>query len=292
MNTLPAVTEVRHRIEKCKDKDIQLYLKTVYLCCARGIEIAGELTSTDRKRHTEPYGPMGTDVHIAETEAPDIPTNQLAELLIAAMADPKKAMAEIAEMKKKIPVAVFKIPIAKQHLEKGEEYPYRLVALPLNPKYEPWAQEIYDRFQKAGADRVFHFNRQSVWEYLTRKDPIFAGTVYRIKKYHYMKDGTIAFIDRDAEDPENVCLSHRRIFKAHALRHVRTDELLKVYGFDGFDLGAYVGWSLGGIKQMAASPNQANNYAEIREAWPRYIKKLCKPNLYQPSDWFASKGGN
>ena len=144
---LPEVIEVRHRLEKCRDKDFREYLETVYLCCSRGIEIAGELTSTDKKRHTIPYGPIGTDVHIAETEAPDIPTNQMAELIIKAMADPKKALEEIEERKKKIKVAVFKIKIAKQHLDSGEEYPYRLVALPLDSKFEPWAQRIYDRFR-------------------------------------------------------------------------------------------------------------------------------------------------
>jgi len=55
------------------------------------------------------------------------------------------------------------------------------------------------------------------------------------------------------------------------LRHIRTDELLKDYDFDGVDLVAYVGWSGTGV----ALPSQAGNYAELRENWQRYIKKLC-----------------
>ena len=40
------------------------------------------------------------------------------------------------------------------------------------------------------------------------------------------------------------------------------------------DLGAYVGWCMGGRNQKDM-PAMASNYAEIREAWHRYIRKLC-----------------
>jgi hypothetical protein len=32
---------------------------------------------------------------------------------------------------------------------------------------------------------------------------------------------------------------------------------------------------MGNSKQVSNMPSMAGNYAEIREAWGRYIKKLC-----------------
>jgi len=114
---------------------------------------------------------------------------------------------------------------------------------------------------------VFPFSRQDVWEYITHKQRIFEGLNYRIKKYHYLKNGAVV------EDKGFKVLSHNRKFKGHALRHVRVDELLKRYHFDGVDIAAYVGWSMG-----KEGPDMMSNYAEIREMWQRYIKKLCKTN--------------
>jgi hypothetical protein len=170
----------------------------------------------------------------------------------------------IDELSERVPIAVFKIRIAKQKLEPDEEPPYRLVALPLPEKYEPWTQDIYNYFHDAGDDFVFPWNRQTIWHYITNVQPIFSGLQYRIKKYNFMKTGL----------PSYKVLSHNRPFKLHALRHVRTDELISRFHFDGIDLGAYVGWSMGNTGK-GNIPTMASNYAEIREAWPRYIKKLC-----------------
>jgi hypothetical protein len=100
------------------------------------------------------------------------------------------------------------------------------------------------------------------------KQPIFQGLTYRIKKYLLLKTGEVSL----------KILPHIRELKIHGLRHIRTDELLKTYHFDGFDLAAYIGWSLGTAKGVSSMPSQANTYAEIRENWQRYIKKLCVQN--------------
>lgn len=275
MSSLPEVYEVMRRIDRCKSLPNKMYMRAEFEFCSRGIEVAGQLTSTDRKRHTEPYGPIGKDVFTTEIDPPDIPANQMLKIILTALGNRDEAVKIANELSEKIKVAVFKVKVAKQKLDKGESYPYRLVALPLDKKFDPWSQELLDYYHDADDHVVFDFNRQDNWEYITRKDKIFDGLVYRIKKYHYEPNGTIT------EEPEPVaCLSHNRLFKCHAIRHVRTDQLIKNLKFDGYDLAAFVGWSMGSVNKLSVSPSMASTYAEIREAWQRYIHKLCIPFNY------------
>ena len=275
--SLPDVYEVMRRIDRCKSEPNKMYMRAEFEFCARGIEVAGHLTSTDKCRHTEPYGPTGRDVFVTKIDQPAIPANRMLTLFLKAMKDKNAIDNIIDELSQKIKVAVFKVRIAKQHLDEGESYPYRLVALPLDSKFDPWSQSLLDYYRDAGDHVVFDLNRQDNWEYITRKDKIFDGLTYRIKKYHYFPNGQVS------EDAK-ACLSHPRLFKCHGIRHVRTDQLIKYLGFDGFDLAAFVGWSMGSSSKVSAAPAQASNYAEIREAWPRYIHKLCVPLNHQSTN--------
>jgi hypothetical protein len=262
--SLPEVQEVRRRIEACHYKPYRMYLMSLYLCgAARSVEMAGKRCSGERQDMI--YGPKGSDVFLTETPPPDPTWLEVLEMLLSVQTGEQNVKDAIAKAKQRIKVAVFKVKIAKQHLEENEEPPFRLVALPMPKQYEPWTEELYNYFHDLGNDYVFPFNRQTVWHYITNVDPIFQGLTYRIKKYTFMKTG----------QPICKVLPHPRDFKLHALRHVRTDELIRVFGFDGIDLGAYVGWSMGNSKQVSNMPSMAGNYAEIREAWYRYIKKLC-----------------
>jgi hypothetical protein len=199
------------------------------------------------------------------------------KIILTALSNKEEALSLVDQLTQKIKVAVFKIKIAKQHLEvynnQKEAYPHRLVALPLDKRFDPWAQELYNYFHDAGTNYVFPFNRQDNWEMITRKDKIFDGLYYHIKKYHYYPNGDIT-----AEPVP--CFDHPRLYKCHAIRHSRTDQLISYYKFDGFDLGALVGWSMGSSSKVSAAPAQASNYAEIRTAWKRYIWKLCIPSNY------------
>jgi hypothetical protein len=307
-----------------------MFLKTEYLFGSRPIEVAGELTSTDRINSglTVPFGPKGTDVFLSETDAPDMQNTDFVKILVkvvtalALQTNMQAAITDINEtidnLTKKIPVAVFKVRIAKQHLDEGEDVPFRLVALPLVDEYEPWAREVYEYFKAAGNNYVFPFSRQDVWEYITRKDRIFEGLTYRIKKYVYSnkKPEVISLDQLKLENngvleklllvPANnlgvivlqterheyklepsgkltkkeayTIFSHPKPLKNSGLRHIRTNELLTDYGFDGIDLAAMIGWSMRASQKVSASPAQTGTYAEVREMWRRYIKKLCKKN--------------
>ena len=45
------------------------------------------------------------------------------------------------------------------------------------------------------------------------------------------------------------------------------------------NVGFFGGWSMSTTQKVSASPDQTGTYAEVREMWKRYIKKLCKKNL-------------
>lgn len=281
--SLPNPYLIMRCIDKCERQENKMYMRFLFEADARGIEGAGHLTSTDRKRHTKAYGPLGKDCWLDEAEAPDLTNKEFVQVLLNFMVGlatkkdtgdlVKDLQQEISKLSIKIPVGVFKVNIAKQHLEEGEAYPYRLVALPLDKRYDPWAQEQFEWFRDKGANVAFDLNRQDNWEYITRKQRIFAGLEYTIKKYHWSaKTGEVL--------EDKTCLAHPRHFKGHGIRHVRTDYLIQYLHFDGFDLGALVGWSMGSSQKVSAAPAQASNYADLRTAWRRYIPKLMVPFNY------------
>jgi hypothetical protein len=272
--SLPAINEMRKRIESCTNKPIQMYLKALYLFAARGIEIAGKVTASDLQTNPnhQIYGPRGIDAQLDETEPPDPSWIQVIKMLLKIQSGQISIDNAMEEAEKKIPVAVFKIKIAKQHLEPGEEAPARFIALPLVDEFEPWAKEMYEYFKAAGNNYVFPFSRQDVWEYITHKQRIFEGLNYKIKKYNYFKD---ILLDSESDSKGFKVLPHPRKLKGHGVRHWRVYELLKRYGFDDIDVAAFVGWVL------QTGPEMMSTYADIREMWQRYIKKLCKVNSFQ-----------
>jgi hypothetical protein len=313
-HSLPSVMAVRHAIESVKVECYRVYLMTVYLCgAARACEIAFNRSSADKSSgYTMNYGPYGDDAWLDNTEPPDPQWLDVLEMLLSIQQGSISIKDAITKAKTRIPVVVFKIKIAKTHgLVKGEEAPYRLVALPLSEDFEPWTKIIYKYFQMHKGKPVFPFSRAEIWDYISRKDPVFKGLTYRIKKYTYNDASDELLSKEDLEgikkglynelietSPNKIglkvisidefeyrmdyygkiyrrqiykVLSHPKPLKIHGLRHIRTDELVKYRGFDGVDLVAYVGWSGRGV----ALPNQAGNYAELRECWHRYIKKLC-----------------
>lgn len=271
--SLPNFPLIMRCVDNCPVEENRNYMRFLYEACARGIEGAGHLTSTDRKLHTEPYGPIGKDVFVTEYDPPDLTNMQFLRMLLKINKSEISIDQTIDELSKKIKVAVFKVKIAKQHLEKGEGYPHRLVALPLDKRYDPWAQDLVDWFHDKGDHVAFDLSRQDNWDLITHKYRIFDGLFYTIKKYRY---STVTGVVKE----DKSCLAHPRLFKGHGIRHVRTDMLIKYRKFDGFDLGALVGWSMGSSSKVSQAPAQASNYAEIREAWPRYIHKLCVPFDY------------
>lgn len=148
--------------------------------------------------------------------------------------------------------AVFTLHTAKR---RGKE---RRIALPLDPKYEPLTQLLVDYFDKFGGDKVFDFTPQKATSYARN---VFDGLTYPIESYKIYKNGIV----------EKVVDEHVKPFRTHALRHLRTTELIEVFGFNGFDLSIYGGWTL---RSMVGVGSAMSRYAHLQ--WRKYFPKLLK----------------
>ena len=128
----------------------------------------------------------------------------------------------------------------------------RKIALPLNPIYESWTKPLYEYFKRHGNNRVFPFTRQKAYNY---SQEAFTELEYPIEQYKLGREK----IKR-----------HFRKFRTHALRHARATELIEFYGFDGFDLSIYGGWTM----KSAIGVGSLSRYAHLQ--WRKYFPKLLK----------------
>jgi len=219
---LPSVSEVRRRILEASEREVRYSLMAIYLFAARVSEVVAYSAPRDT---TVARGPKGTDVYLTTYEDRD----------------------------KEVDVAVFRIKTAKRG---GLE---RLIALPMDPEYEPWTKDLYEYFMGFGEAYVFPFSRQWLWEHSKK---VFDGLYYPIERYKITKPelGITKVVDR-----------HYRPFRLHALRHIRTAELVEYYGFDGIDLSAYGGWTM---KTTLGVSGALERYAHLN--WQRYFPKLLR----------------
>jgi hypothetical protein len=322
----PTVSEVRKRIESVKNEPIRIFLKALYILgAARAVELAAGRPNSEKKKYVL-YGVTGDDVSLDEVNPPDPRWETQLQMLLDIQQGKVTLEDVIRKAKQKTPIAVFKIPVAKTRPKPKckADIPYRLVALPLDPKFEPWTQQIYDYYQKHKGKNVFPFSRVYVEDYLDRKETIFKGLHYQIKKYVYLaaKDEKLTIeqleqvkhglyselqgkrknvygnkitligdyeykIDSSGQIFKRLMFyvdGHLKPLKLHGLRHIRTDELLKDYEFDGIDLAAYVGWGFriktihGGTTEL---PEQAFDYTDVRQCYERYVAKLLIEPKYK-----------
>ena len=135
----------------------------------------------------------------------------------------------------------------------------RKIALPLEKKYEPWTEQLYKYFVAHGNDKVFPFTRQKAWNFAQET---FSGLRYPIEKYNLY----------EPKNPKSKPVkSHMKPFRTHALRHLRATELIETFGFTGFDLSVYGGWTL---RSMVGVGSAMSRYAHLD--WRRYFPKLLK----------------
>lgn len=165
--------------------------------------------------------------------------------------DVKLETFEIGDIKTQ--AAIFTVRTAKR------DGKIRKIALPMEKTYEPWAEQLYGYYREHEEDKVFPFTRQKAWEYANNT---FKGLSYPIEKYNLY----------DPEDPKpKPVKAHLKPFRTHALRHLRATELIETFGFTGFDLSVYGGWTL---RSMVGVGSAMSRYAHLD--WRRYFPKLLK----------------
>ena len=163
--------------------------------------------------------------------------------------------AKLDSYRDKEPCVVFSVKTAKRQ---GLE---RKVALPL--EYESWAEKVYDYFREFGDDAVFPFTRQKVGMYVDDNE-VFSGLTYPIEKYKIC-------VHQQGVKLEKVVDRHMRPYTLHALRHSRASELVDFYGFDGFNLASYGGWT---FRTLARTTVTMDRYLSF--SWQSYFEKLLK----------------
>lgn len=222
------------------------------------------------------YAPKGNDVYEIEVEVPKHP--QLTEMLNL---DFQVEMI-------KVPAAMFVVKTAKR---KGK---LRACAVPLDPKYEPWARPLLDYFKDAGGDYPFMFQerpqhsiRYAQWVAATAFD----GLYWPMKEYSrpieveidqsqivreavnqannevYLieqEDGMRAWFTKIREGVvrDHVPVGERwNPFRSHALRKRKNITNKYFYMFDGFQRAAYGGWTE--KSRVESMPQAESHYSHL-----------------------------
>lgn len=233
----PSPYQVRTAIKNIPNLEAQMFCKTLYALGLLSAELAGKVCIGEKA-----YGPSGIDVAVREYNITGINRKQV-ELVLKQKLTTEQAFAPVK-------IAVFTIGSAKKRLRRNEQPPVRNIALPLDRRYEPWTEEIYNYFQQAGDGQVFPYNRKHYDDYL-RLYKIFSNFRYAGKPYtKYTRDGSRLKINPTP-----------RRFKFEGLRKTRRRELKDFYNFTDFELDMFFGkWK----------------YANFSEQYELYLPKLLK----------------
>jgi len=174
---------------------------------------------------------------------------------------------------------------------KRKNNPLRPAALPLDPKYEPWAETLAEWFENRGDEKAFPCSTRSL-QYAASES--FAGLYYPIEEYkravQMYVDGELRPLVVVGEDGKerrvwDVVYSHWRPMCTHALRHTRAfQDLMVNYGFSGLDLAIYGGWTSRVAEQQLPAPARKYlhlapdrvNLSLLKRLASRYFPKLLK----------------
>jgi integrase len=212
-------TKMRAVIEHIPNKRDRVLIKTLYLTAARVSEIVTKVGAYDLEHgKSKAYGKYLT------FKIEHFPVNR----------------------RKTEPVLVITEATAKRKLKTKEQqeqgYIPKVIALPCNPVYEPFTQELLKWIQAQG----------------TLSFPITRSWVYKIVQRHLRR-----------LDPK---------VRTHSLRHWRITHLAEKYQFDPYDLSAYAGWSLQhGFAATGGVPVSPKIDVYMHSAWQKYLSKLLKP---------------
>ena len=152
-------------------------------------------------------------------------------------------------------VVVFQVQTAKRG---GKLRP---VALPLDPKYEPWARPLYMYMIRKEAGKAFNYSYKTLYRAAAKA---FEGLNYQIEQYIIREELSL-------EGHKTLVPTHWRDLATHGLRHLRAKELVNTFNFNGQQLATYCGWSLSSV--MGGS-RIADRYVNLQ--WRDYFPKLLR----------------
>lgn len=217
---VPSIRRFREAVDQMLDKRDALIVKVLYLTCSR---VSETLT------HVSPWDQLHKKVRLAYGMHMGF------------------EMATFDHEKLRHKVLVLKMAVAKRKLKRRKRGTrkdelklfFKTIALPTDPRYEPWTKDLLKYLQKRG-NLSFDLSRSHVWKLLKRSPSL------------------------HALDPD---------FTTHDLRHYRITHLVEEYDFQPIDLVAVTGWTY--RRGVGVAAGQLDTYLHIR--WKKYFPKLLKP---------------
>jgi hypothetical protein len=153
-------------------------------------------------------------------------------------------------------------------------------AVPLNPEYEPWAQEVYDYMVGFGSSYPFRFAEK--WSTSIRYMQWEAT-----KAFESLEWPMIGYTVKESKEAEAVKVPERwNKVTSHVMRKRRATTLMWDYDFTGIDLALYGGWTESSAESM---PQALKHYLYVdtkstreplkllKRMARRYFGKLCRP---------------
>jgi hypothetical protein len=230
----PSPQQVRQAIKEIPDPEQNIFCKAVYVLGATPNKLVGEKAVGESA-----YGPTGNDVRLCKYFPEAIDRNQVELILNQKMT--------IDEAFDPVKIAVFKI--YKKKLKHEENPFFRYVALPLDKRFEPWAEEILKRFQERKEKRVFPNKRKHYLDHLSLHG-VFADMEYKTgsrPNYVLTKEGELV--------SDKIVPEHLRNLKLEGLRKTRRIELRESFGFNDYQLDVFFG-----TRYRESSPEQYKDY--------------------------------
>lgn len=264
-----------------------MYCKVILTSGARSVEYAGENCHGEKAYGTIGEGYAWTEDYHPKTVSPEEMTQRLNTLAENPNTNIANVMAAMMKPPTPIKALILKIPIAKKKLLEGESILYRHTAIPLDKKYEPWAEEIYNYYQQRGKEKLFPHNRKHYLDYIKQKGT-FNKYYYPVERYT-LRTATLGKIEllpvsdnplREYKRSEKTGIvnqydtipQHPHSFKLHGMRHVRTKELNDFYEIkETLALCSFIGWA-----PARGANAMISRYGGIYTNWGSYFGCLLK----------------
>lgn len=256
---------VRKYIEtRVEPEIIQRAYQLCYLGCARIGEVISRKCPSDKTAH--PTGKRltwKTDVYRVNMQSKP----EYESALFALLTNNRKmpSIEEILAIDE--PVVIFTLETEKR---KGGWT--RDIALPLNPKYEPWAQPLLEFAEKHKGEELFPFYRQQLYPIAKKA---FDGLTMEIKPYQRavidpVTKGYVYITDATGKKSIQTYTvkAHTRTFTQHDLRKTRRTELEDLFGLNSEERKRIGGWSRGIEERYDASTS------EWRKSFPKLLRSV------------------
>lgn len=268
--SLPPVLDFRRRVESINDLAKRRAFQTVHLICGRVGEVISETCPGDR--NAMQIHPKHTGYQLSVSKAvyqpdPEDEGDRAFWMLKFALQGKQLSLGELAEAMYQIkePVAVFTVYTEKRGGLKRE------VALPLDPKYDPWVSEVFSYLSNR-MQPYFPFTRQDMWN--TAREA-FEGFKYSIMPYSRAKIIDGAYVRNEKgkvvrfDVPE-----HTKDFSDHGVRHLRASELRNFYKLSREERAVFGGWT---VASLAGGSSSQDRYEEA--PWRTYFPKMLRRRL-------------